>query len=88
MIVCIQTTIYSASIIQLSLVKATASALIRKLTNVISSGHCPFAYEQNTYLANLTVCYDELAELMCGTLNREGILCSKCKPGYGIFLYF
>ena len=23
-------------------------------------------------------------EVMCGTLNRQGTLCSKCKPGYGI----
>ena len=28
-----------------------------------------------------------LTEFMCGPLNREGLLCGKCKDGYGTALY-
>ena len=52
--------------------------------NVFSVGYCPFAYEQSAYSVNLTASYAELAEFVCGTLKRDGILCSKCLPGYGI----
>jgi len=29
----------------------------------------------------------QLNEFMCGPLNREGILCGRCKPGYGTVFY-
>ena len=29
----------------------------------------------------------EVNEAMCGHLNREGLLCGKCKPGYGTAVY-
>ncbi len=29
----------------------------------------------------------ELNDMMCGPFNREGLLCTKCKPGYGLPLY-
>ena len=34
-----------------------------------------------------TVQTQELDRLMCGSLNRHDLLCSKCKPGYGPAVY-
>ncbi len=50
------------------------------------SAVCPYGYYQQNYSRNLnsSVTPDELNEIMCGPLNREGLFCSKCKPGYGI----
>ena len=47
---------------------------------------CPYSYHQQDYVKNLnsSVTPDELNEIMCGPLNREGLFCSRCKPGYGI----
>ena len=36
----------------------------------------------NHYLV-LTCSCEEVNERICGPFNREGLLCSKCKPGYG-----
>ena len=34
------------------------------------------------YLVSACTC-KELNDRVCGPFNREGLLCSKCKPGYG-----
>ena len=36
----------------------------------------------SNYLVSACTC-EELNERVCGPFNREGLLCSKCKPGYG-----
>ena len=57
-------------------------------------GPCPYiaCYNTITYLdgvfyirmpSNVSL----LNEFMCGSLNRKGELCGKCKDGYGIALY-
>ena len=40
----------------------------------------------NHYLVSACSC-EELNDRVCGPFNREGLLCSKCKPGYGPALY-
>ena len=50
-------------------------------------GACPIYYHQLNYLSSLnsSVTSDiAFNKVMCGPLNREGLLCSKCTPGYGI----
>ena len=50
-------------------------------------GACPYYYYQLNYLSSLnsSVTSDiAFNKVMCGPLNREGLLCSKCIPGYGI----
>ena len=34
-----------------------------------------------------TVQPDELNDLVCGSLNRQDVLCSRCKPGYGLAVH-
>ena len=57
-------------------------------------GYCPYTteidgkldvvdYGNNNFPRARTVQLDELNDLMCGSLNRQDILCSRCKPGYG-----
>ena len=51
------------------------------------TGACPYYYYQLNYLSSLnsSVTSDiAFNKVMCGPLNREGLLCSKCIPGYGI----
>ena len=50
-------------------------------------GACPYYYHQLNYLTSLnsSVTSDIAFNMvMCGPLNRKGLLCSKCIPGYGI----
>ncbi len=45
---------------------------------------CPFGdLETDKMNIPLPKNRSELNEAMCGKANREGLLCSKCKPGYG-----
>lgn len=55
-------------------------------TQRLLTGFCPYSYSQEIYSKKLnsSVTYDQLNEVMCGPLKREGLFCSKCKPGYGI----
>ena len=50
------------------------------------ASRCPYSYHQQEYAKNLSssVAPDEFNEVMCGPLNRQGLFCSKCKPGYDI----
>ena len=51
------------------------------------TGACPYYYYQLNYLSSLnsSVTSDiAFNKVMCGPLNREGLLCSKCIQGYGI----
>ena len=56
-------------------------------------GACPYITHYNTTSADhmfyieLPVNVSLLNEFMCGSLNREGTLCEKCKDGYGTALY-
>ena len=61
----------------------------------IYSGSCPYVFIFNSKLKhddhgmitfNISSCL-ELNDVMCGQLNREGLLCSKCKAGFGPALY-
>ena len=52
-----------------------------------SVGACPYYYHQLNYLSSLNSSVTSgivFNKVMCGPLNREGLLCSKCIPGYGI----
>ena len=56
-------------------------------------GACPYITHYNTTSADhmfyieLPVNVSLLNEFMCGSINREGTLCGKCKDGYGTALY-
>ena len=39
-------------------------------------------HRHSNYLVSACTC-EELNERVCGPFNQEGLLCSKCKPGYG-----
>ncbi len=45
------------------------------------------SFDKNTYRLPPIESCQELNNLTCGPFNREGLLCSKCKPGYGPPLY-
>ena len=51
------------------------------------AGLCPYSYYQKNYTKNLNSSVtspETFNKVMCGPLNREGLLCSKCIPGHGI----
>jgi len=57
-------------------------------------GACPYIMRYNRTYSGDSAVYiwfpetvSLLNEFMCGSLNREGTLCGKCKDGYGIALY-
>ena len=54
------------------------------------SGHCPpgFCLEQSLTLNGSDhYSLDGLDETVCGPQNRTGVLCGKCKEGYGVSFY-
>ena len=55
-------------------------------TEKLAAGICPYSYKQRSFseMVNSSVTYNSFNEVMCGPLNRRGLLCSKCKTGYGI----
>ena len=62
-------------------------------TEITEYGPCPYIRHFNStavahmFYIQLPENVDLLNEFMCGSLNREGPLCEKCKNGYGIALY-
>ena len=62
-------------------------------TKTIEYGRCPYIAQYNTtnvdymFYIQLPGNVSLLNNFMCGPLNREGVLCGKCKDGYGIALY-
>ena len=51
-------------------------------TDRVVSGFCPFSYQQSEYFKysnSDTIAYEDLNEVMCGQLNREGLFCSNVK---------
>ena len=62
-------------------------------TGAIEHGACPYIGHYNTtqiediFYIQLPNNISLLNENMCGTLNREGPVCGRCKDGYGIALY-
>ena len=62
-------------------------------TKVRYEGYCPYIFKFKSHkfigeeiVINVNSC-SQLNEVMCGQLKREGLLCSKCKKGYGPDLY-
>ena len=63
-------------------------------TKVRYQGYCPYIFKLDSHIfvdgkmiaINVNSC-SQLNEVMCGQLKREGLLCSKCKKGYGPDLY-
>ena len=58
----------------------------------IAIGECPYIPVKdktyiNRYLRALPRNESELNDFMCGPFNRQGLLCSSCRPGYGISVY-
>ncbi len=57
------------------------------LTNTTFLGQCPYSALQKSGLhdgyASLPHNITDLNNAMCGRVHREGLLCSKCKPGHG-----
>ena len=65
-------------------------------TGIASSGNCPYELDltgnisldaKNIVLMLTVHTGEELNKVMCGPLNREGLLCGRCKPGYGVAVY-
>ena len=65
-------------------------------TETTEFGPCPYIAHYNTTITTVAadVLYIRLPknvsllnEFMCGSFNREGTLCAKCKDGYGTGLY-
>lgn len=44
-------------------------------------------YYFDSYLKPLPENVSDLDNVMCGPFNRQGLLCSECKPGYGVAVY-
>ena len=64
--------------------------------NYLQAGFCPYSPLnftfcrsplQDYYEISLSTHLSELNNFMCGAYNREGLLCSECKPGYGPAVY-
>ncbi len=57
------------------------------ITGSTTAGYCPFSiYPRsalNGHFVRLPKSRTELNAVTCGMANRDGLLCSKCKPGYG-----
>ena len=67
-------------------------------SNFVVSGFCPYfstktswcsgtEWLPNYYSLPARLSLTELTNFTCGEYNREGWLCSKCKPGYGPAVY-
>ena len=65
-------------------------------TGITSAGHCPYNLDltgnislstNRLKLRVLASTGQELNAAMCEPLNREGLLCGKCKPNYGPSIY-
>ncbi len=65
-------------------------------SDTITFGLCPYSQKELSWLRSpFSVYYSlpsnrtmmEHSNLTCGPYNREGLLCSKCKPGYGPAVY-
>ena len=70
------------------------TCLTRQYNNSVVFGMCPYFPSEYSWLryseyyslpSNNTLM--EHSNLTCGPYNREGLLCSKCKPGYGPAVY-
>ena len=70
------------------------TCLTQQYNNAVVFGLCPYFLNEYSWLRyseyyslpfNITLM--EHSNLTCGPYNREGLLCSKCKPGYGPAVY-
>ena len=59
-------------------------------------GQCPYIPQNISWCHNILIGFygissnyslAELTDLTCGAYNREGLLCTSCKPGYGPAVY-
>ena len=65
--------------------------------NRVTYGFCPYfppdnhnitmCRQSNHYWIPSDISLSELNSVICGPYNREGVLCSKCRPGYGPSVY-
>ena len=89
----------SATVTQVCIVELSVGACTSydEATGMRYEGFCPYHFKLNTYsmyydgkskhiIVNVSSC-SHLNNATCGQLNREGLLCSKCKAGYGPALY-
>lgn len=56
-------------------------------TGEVSVGSCPYNFYRvslNTLSVSLPINSSDLNEFICGSLNREGPLCGRCKSGFGL----
>lgn len=65
-------------------------------TGLLSVGYCPYelqlaekiSLDAGRFVLKLSVhSGEELNDAMCGPLNREGLLCGRCKKGHGVAPY-
>ena len=58
-------------------------------TTEVITGNCPVILTNiaSQFLVPITQNASELDEFMCGSVNKEGFLCSRCKPGFGPSLF-
>ena len=65
-------------------------------SSIVDTGLCPyipgnfsFCYKPlvNFYLVPFSLPLSKVNDFTCGAYNREGLLCSWCKPGYGPAVY-
>ena len=62
-------------------------------SEAIAIGYCPYdrtGKDSNyvkLFFTSLPENESELNDVMCGPLNRQGLLCSSCRPGYGVSAY-
>ena len=59
-----------------------------EMTKVRYEGYCPYIFKfKNHKSIDHKIACSEVNKMICGQLKREGLLCSKCKKGYGPDLY-
>ena len=60
----------------------------RRNSSVLVAGVCPFLFE-STQRSTIRLPRDpsEVEESICGQINRQGVLCGECKPGYAVSVY-
>ena len=69
-------------------------ASYNETTGTVSTGECPYHFRFNSWIhyefpdfINISVnSCSLLNNVICGQLNREGLLCSKCMAGHGLAL--
>ena len=78
---------------QTTYVAAGACVTYDNSNREIAIGYCPGDRTEthsnfvNLFFIPLPENESELNDVMCGPFNRQGFLCSSCRPGYGVSMY-